>query len=106
VAAARIPETDVDVPPKEDDPPTTTAEMESTTAGTTSTEPPAARAAEGTHDHHRHHHAQIDAIDVACGKEKMTVRVTFDSAFDGIIYAKVSRLSSAMSLWKWTVGDA
>lgn len=33
---------------------------------------------------------QIKSIDVACGKERMTVRVTFDDRFNGIIYAKVS----------------
>ncbi|CAG7827304.1 unnamed protein product, partial [Allacma fusca] len=37
---------------------------------------------------HAHHSAQIQKIDVACGKERMTVRVTFDQAFNGIIYAK------------------
>ncbi|CAL8095448.1 unnamed protein product [Orchesella dallaii] len=32
--------------------------------------------------------AQIQKIDVACGKERMTVRITFNDRFDGIIYAK------------------
>lgn len=36
---------------------------------------------------------KIKTIDVACGKERMTVRVTFDDRFDGIIYAKVSTYS-------------
>lgn len=35
---------------------------------------------------------QIDTIDVACGKERMTVRITFDDRFNGIIYAKVSEV--------------
>jgi hypothetical protein len=39
---------------------------------------------------HAHHTAQVQTIDVACGKEKMTVRVTFDQEFNGVIYAKVS----------------
>ncbi len=37
---------------------------------------------------------KIKTIDVACGKERMTVRVTFDDRFDGIIYAKVSTNSA------------
>lgn len=39
---------------------------------------------------HAHHSAQVQTIDVACGKEKMTVRVAFDQEFNGVIYAKVS----------------
>jgi hypothetical protein len=39
---------------------------------------------------HANHSPQIQTIDVACGKEKMTVRVTFDQDFNGVIYAKVS----------------
>lgn len=32
---------------------------------------------------------QIDTIDVACGKQRMTVRISFEDHFNGIIYAKV-----------------
>jgi len=39
---------------------------------------------------HAHNMPQVQSIDVACGKEKMTVRVTFDQEFNGVIYAKVS----------------
>lgn len=35
---------------------------------------------------------KVKAIDVACGKERMTVRVSFDDIFNGIIYAKVTVL--------------
>ena len=31
----------------------------------------------------------IEGIDVACGKERMTVRITFDQEFNGVVYAKV-----------------
>ncbi len=43
---------------------------------------------------HAHHSPQIQTIDVACGKEKMTVRVAFDQDFNGVIYAKVSSSQS------------
>ncbi|XP_021949696.1 uncharacterized protein LOC110847138 isoform X1 [Folsomia candida] len=37
---------------------------------------------------HVHHSPQVQTIDVACGREKMTVRVAFDQEFNGVIYAK------------------
>lgn len=46
---------------------------------------------------------KIKTIDVACGKERMTVRVSFDDRFDGIIYAKVSTKSPKYSLFKKSI---